>query len=99
MKTAALVQQAQALKSSHSQDNGVVFALFQLLDACINVAPQWLESQIRPLSLQLNLPANAAGSYKSALRQVSQRLASLTENQAITNIFSLTNRTERTALS
>ena len=98
MKT-ALVQPAQAFKTGHSQDNGVVLAFFQLLDTGINVAPKWLESQIRPLSLQLNLSANTAGSYKSALRQVSQRLASLTENQAIPDIFSLTNRTECTALS
>ena len=98
MKT-ALVQPAQAFKTGHSQYNRVVLAFFQLLDAGIDIAPKWFESQIRPLSLQLNLPANTAGSYQSALRQVSQRLANLTENQAISNIFSLTNRTERTALS
>ena len=61
---------AQALQSGSRQNNGIVFALFQLAHPRVHVAAQRKNLQVGAELLQLGLAAQAAGANARALRQL-----------------------------
>src|ERR1039458_1211859 len=61
---------AQALQPGRSQDDGIVFALFEFAQPRIDVAPQGMNVAIGADGLQLRLAAQAGRSHARALWQV-----------------------------
>src|SRR5664279_1349098 len=60
---------AQPCKSGGSQNDGIVFAFFQLAHARVNIAPQRMDHQIGPRRLQLRLAAQATGTHARTMWQ------------------------------
>src|SRR5271165_7030047 len=61
---------AQAPQTGKSKDDGVVFALLELAQACVDVATQGMNIKIGADGFELRLAAQAGGAHKRALRQV-----------------------------
>src|SRR5579863_2208115 len=61
---------AQALESGRGQNDSVVFALFELSQARVDVAAQGMNIEIGADGLELSLPAQAGRAYARALGQL-----------------------------
>src|SRR6202043_2925324 len=60
----------EALQSSRSEDDSVVFSLLEFAQACVHVAAQRVDVEVGTDGLQLRLAAKAGGADARALGQV-----------------------------